>query len=274
MKNIYIILLVFSLVSCASHETIKSVAKIGKSLVDYKDSNVQFASLCDELNQIDPKNDLNCQNIKLRISALNKGIDVLVSYSNTLLLAISDDEFKLSDLVEQTVEAGNAAEFITANDDEISGLKTISDGIQSILTSKKKNKAIRDAIKSTSTSIDGVCDQLISLVNLQKQAYETYRTGLDTRLNSANAERKQLFNGLDLGPSIDQDTRLGGYRYINTEINKLDKMAKAIAAFKLGHNTLLINSNKIGTRKDSEALNQFIKSLNDLFSGIDEFKQN
>lgn len=272
MKRSILAIIIFScLTACVSFESVKTVGKTGKVLSDFKEPNEDFVFLCKELNKLDNANSLDCEKVEARIKTLNKGIDGIIAYSNALLLAVEEDEFKLSDIVEQTVKAGSAAQFISASDDELAGLKGIATGVQQLLTSVKQRKSIHDAIQRTNPSIEKVCVSMIGIVQLQKQAYQNYTVGLQNRLKIDLAERNRLAKPIDLGPSVFNDMLFFGNMYVKKQNEKLDIIEKNILAFQKGHEILNSQTRKFNRKEDSVVLKSIIKSLSEIFEGLKKF---
>ncbi|RAJ97604.1 hypothetical protein LX87_02507 [Larkinella arboricola] len=276
MKSILLPLILLAFISngCVSFESVKTVGKVGTALTDYKAVNEDVTFLCNEIKSIQGFERLPCDSLADRSKRINQGVDILVGYSNALLLATQDNDFTLSDVVEQTVRAGHAAQWISATDNQLAGAKEVSDGIHQLITGGIKRRAIGQAVKTQGPHVDRVCAGLIELIALQKQLFQTYLNSVQLRANENAGFQLQLArkNNIDPTPlNLDKDVITLVKLYVNAETKKLDQIETTVKAFRAGHQELVKQSGKVGRKKDGDVVKQIIQSLKGIYNGIEQF---
>ncbi|GAB2541099.1 hypothetical protein [Spirosoma aerophilum] len=219
--------------------------------------------------------ELPCDSLRSRYKTLNAGIDILASYSAVLLLAIKDDDFTLSDLVGQVAKAGQSPKWINATDGQIEGAKDIAAALQKVAVNGLKRKAIRGTVKNLGLQIDTVCVAMLSNISLQKQAYDTYLTGVQVRY-TVNAQFQKKLAGRDADElekfNLNNDVLLLANKFARDEIEKLTRAEKIIDSFRISHKKLVEKSSLIGHNKDADLQKEIIESIKGIFSGIETFK--
>lgn len=276
MKSIIIpfILLAFLGNGCVSFESVKTVGKVGTALTDYKAVNEDVTFLCTEIKSMQGFEKLPCDSLADRSKRINRGVDILVGYSDALLLATQDGDFTLSDVVEQTVRAGHAAQWMAVNENQLAGAKEVLDGIQQLITGSIKRRAIGQAVKTQGPPVDRVCAGLLELISLQRQLFQTYLTSVQLRANENAGFQLALArkNNIDPTPlNLDKDVLTLVKLYVNAETKKLDQVETTVKAFRIGHQELVKQAGKVGRKKDGEVVKQIILSLKGIYTGIEQF---
>lgn len=261
--------------ACASYESVKTVGKIGGTLTDYKSVNDDVVFLCHSMQRIDHTNQFPCDTLEVRSAKLNAGIDTLVAYSNGLLLAIQENDFNLSDAIEGTVKAGNAAHWINVGDNQLAGLTGVAGGIQKLIVKGVKRRAVRRTINSVKGSVDTVCSAMLGMVALQKQSFKNYEAGVNQRFVVDSVFRAQLAgkNANALASlNINSDVLFLSKKYVREETAKLNQAEKAIKAFQSAHRIIGKQSSRIGKKEDAKVMVQIITSIKDIYKGVEKLK--
>lgn len=276
MQRNYLSLLLLAFLSggCVSFESVTTVAKVGTTLVDYKTVNENVNFLCAEMKAMPGLGQLRCDSLEVRSKRVDKGVDILVGYSNVLLLATEDSDFSLSDIVAQTAQAGQAARWITASEAQLAGAQSIATGLQTFITGGLKRRAIGQTVKAQGAAVDQVCAGLLNLISLQKQEFRNYEVGAQQRALENAGFQLELArkNGVNTQPAnLDKDVLLLARLYVRDETRKLSQIEKAVQAFRAGHQTLVREAAKVGRKKDAEVVRQIVESLKGIYEGIDQF---
>lgn len=279
-----ILLLVALIMSaCVSLDSVSTTGKVAQKIVDHKDMYHQTIDVCDYFRVLSfsQEFEVECSKYKSSKEVFSHAIIVLTRYGKALEKIADDSDFKTDDQIDLIISSGESAKWFEFDDSRSKAAKKVASAVQTIVVNSVKRKGLRRIITSVNDDIGLVCDSLVRNLQNRDSLYDKSLKLLSDKYNadenSKPLMRELLSNSSEVVKynSLDMALLLNLKSQFILEQKKCREAIRAILAFKLSHQKLRDEIDKVGTKDDLKVAKEIVEELKHLyenFGGILEIK--